>query len=91
MRAGKLSDHVHRGHRLAGAGRPVEQQAASKVAARGAQSVDVTGERDRVGLDPLEHTRRQDDPLRVRSLGSSWKRTLNGPKLTCSSEITRPR
>src|SRR5437763_9386992 len=58
-------DDVHRRHRLAGAGRPMEQEAATQMSAGCAEAVDVAGESDRVRLDPLENAFREDDLLAV--------------------------
>ena len=64
---GHQPGQVHDRHRLAGARRAVEEQAALDVAARGPQAVAVLGEPRGVALDALERDVRQDDLARARS------------------------
>ena len=61
--AGHLRREVHRGQRLARARRPVEQQAAAQVPPARAQPLGVLGDAERLALDPLQHARREHDPV----------------------------
>jgi hypothetical protein len=61
--SGHRAREVHRGERLPGPGRPVEQQAAAQVPAARPQPLRMVGDPERLPLDPLEHAGGQDDPL----------------------------